>query len=185
MRTYIKMWRGWEGDVSGPAELVIMNDPHACHWCLACHRDRVCPHSVHALGNLAGPRTHGVWGGARELSLCLVSVRAAGEKQVCLTRVCVVAALPSCGAWLSGAGSHCPRPPRTEGPEAWLGCPPNLRGRAACLTVGRLPVCCAVASARGGRGGGGLCWCPGRARVAQGRGLWLLGTWVGGHPACM
>lgn len=122
-------------------------------------------------------------GGAWESSLCLVSVRAAGEKQVCVPDACLcVAALPSCRAWFWGAaGSHCPRPTRTEGPEAWLGCPPNLRGRAACLTAAGCP-CAAPWHLHGGRRG---CAVPGRG---QGRpGAWPLaaGNSGGRHPACM
>lgn len=147
------------------------------------HRDG-CAHTSYMLWGtwqVPGPGSmSGVGPGSR-----LVSVRAAGEKQVCVPDACLcVAALPSCGLGCQGAGSHCPWPPRTEGPEAWLGCPPNLRGRAACLTVAGCPCAMPWHLRRVGVAGVGLCC----AWLGQGRpGVWPLaaGNLGGRHPACM
>lgn len=59
--------------------------------------------------------------------------------------------------------------------HGWLPIRPERRGSMS--DCAGLSVCCAGASARGRR----LCY----AWLGQGRSLWLLGTWVGGHPACM
>lgn len=77
----------------------------------------------------------GVWGGpggSWGSSVCLVSVGAAGEEQVCVRLMCAcvwllypAAGLGWAGGWRWGV-SHCPRPTGPEGPEpeAWLAAHP-------------------------------------------------------------
>lgn len=179
---------GWEGMCQAPVRAAIKNIHARTHT-----RMRTEAHA-HRDGCLIHHTCSGELGRSQDLVaclgwglgvVCLVSVRAAGEKQVCVPDACLcVAALPSCGLGCQGAGSHCPWPPRTEGPEAWLGCPPNLRGRAACLTVAGCPCAMPWHLRRVGVAGVGLCC----AWLGQGRpGVWPLaaGNLGGRHPACM
>lgn len=138
-----------------------------------------------ALRNLTGRRTWwqcmgrvwDSWG-----SSCLVSVGPPGRGNgVCLMCVCVWLLHSTAGTpgGRGGCRSCCSRPTGSEA-RSMAGCPLSPRGRAACLTVAS--CLCAVPKHLHGVAG---CAVPGWARVAQGPGLWLLGTWVGGtQPAC-
>ena len=120
----------------------------------------VCSYTCTLWGTwqVLGPGSE-VWGGpggSWGSSLCLVSVGAAGEEQVCVPDVCLcVPALPSCrarvGGWLGGGDPTAPGPRGQRGQSqkhGWLPTQPERRGGMS--DCGGLPVCCTVTSARGG-----------------------------------
>lgn len=148
---------------------------HACTHCVSIHM-----HTHARVGLLPGGR---VWGGSKTAgvrpvwSLWGPLGRARVVRLMC---VCVWLLHPAQGP-LGVVGCE---DPNASGPrvrsQSMAGCPSSPRGRAACLTV---PGCLYAVPGRlhGAEG----CAVPGWARVAQGPGLWLLATWVGGtQPAC-
>lgn len=117
---------------------------------------------------------------------CMVSEGVTGEGQgLCLMCVCVWLLYKLRGplGWRTGgrgmSWTHCPRPTGQRGQKhGWLPTrPERWGGMCGCSS---LPVCCAMASARGGKAVlclAGLEWLRDLAS-----GFWELG-W--GHPACM
>lgn len=150
----------------------------------------VCSHTRTLWGTwrVLGPGG-GVWGGpggSWGSSLCLVSVGAAGEEQVCARPMCACVWLlyPAAGLGWAGGWGGCPTAPGPRGQRGqsqkhgWLPTQPERRGGMS--DGGGLPMCCAVTSAWGGR----LCC----AWLGQGHpGAWPLtaGNLGGRHSPCM